>query len=277
VKTEERSTQNNTKQQSTMNEDPSPSPTTKHPQKLPTGANKADQTKKNYDCGVVYINKWMVENEHPLFEALTDEHVEADHLQNYMENIMHWLAITPFKTSSGYLQNSVKTQYFSNIKNAFKSRFPNREIWKDDDYWKDLLKDFKKCCERSRILDPSVVETRKSAPLYRDVSQARTRTTTVRAKHMNEKADAKGVAMGMIKEATAYSIQKLAEFCLCSQAIGRGGEHVFLRWTEMRWDDFFRHRILIGRWQSSQRRNAPCCSATDFSIACARCFRWVCS
>jgi hypothetical protein len=66
-----------------MNEDPSPSPTTKHPQKLPTGANKADQTKKNFDCGVVYINKWMVENEHSLFEDLTDEHVEADHLQNY--------------------------------------------------------------------------------------------------------------------------------------------------------------------------------------------------
>ena len=64
---------------------------------------------------------------------------------------MHWLVITPFKTSSGYLQNFVKTQYFSNIKNAFKSRFPNPEIWKDDDYWKDLLKDFKKCCERSRI------------------------------------------------------------------------------------------------------------------------------
>ena len=43
-------------------------------------ANKADQTKKNYDCRVLYINKWMVENEHPLFEDLTDEHVKADHL-----------------------------------------------------------------------------------------------------------------------------------------------------------------------------------------------------
>ena len=137
-----------------------------------------------------------------------------------MENIMHWLAITPFKTSLGYLQNSLKTQYFINIKNAFKSYFPKREIWKNDDYWKDLLKDFKKCCKRSRILDPSVVETCKSAPLYRDVSQARTRTTTFRAKHMNEKADKKGVALGMIKEATAYKIQKLAEFCLWLQWLG---------------------------------------------------------
>jgi hypothetical protein len=31
----------------------------------------------------------------------------------------------------------------------------------------------------------------------------------------------------------------LAEFVLCRQAVGRGGEYVFLRWSEAFWDDFY--------------------------------------
>ena len=211
------------------------------PQKLPPGSHKAGSTQQNYSLGAKYINMWLEENHYPKFEDLSDEDVEADHLQNFIENIMYWLAVTPFKTSSGWLVNRSKEQYFSNIKNAFKLHFPNREIWASnkEEWWKELFKDFKTNCERSRLHDATVEEARKSIPLYRDVSKARTNSTTVRAKHMNDKADLRSVAMGMIKEASAYSIQKLFELNLCWQAIGRGGEHVFLCWTEMRWDDFF--------------------------------------
>jgi hypothetical protein len=54
---------------------------------------------------------------------------------------------------------------------------------------------------------------------------------------MNEKVDAKTVAMATIKDGSNASVQKLAEFNLCRQAIGRGGEHVFLCWSEAAWDD----------------------------------------
>ena len=141
---------------------------------------------------------------------------------------------------------------------AFKHRFPEHDIWaaNKEDWWKEQLKDFKKSCKRSRIADPSVEEMRKSAPLYRDVSKARTLSTTIRAKYLNLKADAKGVAMGMLKEASCYSIQKLFEFALCWQAIGRGGEHVFLRWTEMRWDDLFQAPDFD--WSMSKQSEKKC-------------------
>ena len=213
---------------------PSPS---KYPPKLAAGANKADSTRKGYEAGVKYINKWMGENNLPTFEDLTTEDVEADHLQNYIENIMHWLSVTQFPTPAGFMANTVKATYFSNIKSSFKNKFPDHEIWNKGEYWTELLADFKKNCKRCRINDTVVEETRKSAPLYRDLSGSR--NTCVRAKYVNDKVDARGVAMGMLKEGSAYSIQKLAEFNLCMQACGRGGEHVFLRWTEMQWDHYF--------------------------------------
>jgi hypothetical protein len=69
------------------------------------------------------------------------------------------------------------------------------------------------------MADPAVEETRKSAPLYRDLGTAR--YTAVRAKHLNDKVDAKFVAMSLIKDISEYNAQKLAEFALTRQAIGR--------------------------------------------------------
>jgi hypothetical protein len=50
--------------------------------------------------------------------------------------------------------------------------------------------------------------------------------------------------MSLIKDISEYNAQKLAEFALTRQAIGRwGGEQVFLRWTEGR----STHLILSGQ------------------------------
>ena len=68
------------------------------------GANNSKLTKMRYDVGVKYINKWMKENQHPPFDALTSQDVEANHLQMYMEDIFHWLSATPL-TFSSYKQN----------------------------------------------------------------------------------------------------------------------------------------------------------------------------
>eukprot|EP00956_Cyclotella_meneghiniana_P042754 scaffold249312_cov72-Cyclotella_meneghiniana.AAC.3 len=84
---------------------------------------------------------------------------------------------------------------------AFKHRFPEHDIWaaNKEDWWKEQLKDFKKSCKRSRIADPSVEDMRKSAPLYRDVSKARTLSTTIRAKYLNLKGRRKGSCYGHAK------------------------------------------------------------------------------
>jgi hypothetical protein len=103
-------------------------------------------------------------------------------------------------------------------------------------------------------LDPNVEETRKSAPLYHDLGS--TRSTAVRAKYINEKVDAKTVSMAMIKDGSKASVQKLAEFNLCRQAIVRGGEHVFLRWSEATWDDFFRAPDFD--WSTIKQKETKC-------------------
>jgi hypothetical protein len=151
---------------------------------------------------------------------------------------MNWLAATQFPTREGFLEKTSKVTYFSHIKNVWKKRFPKRDdVWNNEPYWSELMSDFKKKVDNSRMADPNVEEIRKSAPLFRDLSG--TRCTAVRAKYLNDKVDARSIAMAMIEEGSVFSVQKLAEFVLCRVAIGRGGEHVFLRWTEAFWDEFF--------------------------------------
>jgi hypothetical protein len=199
-------------------EEPSPS---RVPEKLPAGASKAKKTQDGYKNALNYINRFLTEKKLPAFDDLTPEDVEADHLQNWIENIMHWLALNQFKTHQGtYLMVSAKVKLFSQIKMVWQHRFPDRNLWGKDKYWKELLNEFNSSCARSRILDPNVQEMRKSAPLYRDLGS--TRSTAVRAKYLNERVDAKTVvAMAMIKDGSKAIIQKLAEFNLCRQAIGR--------------------------------------------------------
>jgi hypothetical protein len=207
---------------------PPPSPSKRAPPALPIGAKKAAKTNDGYANGLKYIEMFLKAKELPSFSELTDEDVEADHLQNFIDNMMHWLATTQFPTRAGYLDKTSKVTYFSNAKSVWKYRFPKREdLWKNDEYWRELTADFKKKCDNSRMADPNVEELRKSAPLYRDLSGAR--CTAVRAKYLNDKVDARSIAMAMIMDGSQFSVQKLLEFVLCRAAIGRGGEHVFLR------------------------------------------------
>ena len=56
------------------------------------------------------------------WSELTDEDVEADHLQNFIDNLMYWMATTQFPTRVGYLDKSSKVTYFSYAKSVWKSR-----------------------------------------------------------------------------------------------------------------------------------------------------------
>lgn len=78
-----------------------PSPSKRTPDALPIGANKAKKTQDDYRTGLKYIDWFLKEQNLPSFDKLTDKDVEADHLQNFIDNNMHWMAITQIKTPRG--------------------------------------------------------------------------------------------------------------------------------------------------------------------------------
>ena len=92
--------------------------------------------------------------------------------------------------------------------------------------------------------------------MYRDLSGAR--CTAIKAKYLNDKIDAKSIAMAMIMEGSKFSVQKLVEFILCRATIGRGGgEHVFLCWTKAYWDEFF-NTPDFDWWSVIKTNNVKC-------------------
>jgi hypothetical protein len=59
------------------------------PDPLPIEAGKAKKTQDNNRPGLKYINWFLEEQNLPLFDNLTHKDVEADHLQNFIDNNMH--------------------------------------------------------------------------------------------------------------------------------------------------------------------------------------------
>jgi hypothetical protein len=81
-----------------------PSPSNRAPPALPIGANKAKKTQDGYALGLKYSEMFLEKHNLPKFNELTDQDVEADHLQNFIDNTMHWLAATQFPTREGFLE-----------------------------------------------------------------------------------------------------------------------------------------------------------------------------
>jgi hypothetical protein len=98
------------------------------------------------------------------------------------------------------------------------------------------------------MADPAVEETRKSTPLYRDLSGSR--CTAVRAKHLNDKVDAKFIAMSLIKDMSVYNAQKLAEFALTRQVdklLGEVESKSFFDGSKLVGMNILMHLILTGQ------------------------------
>jgi hypothetical protein len=113
-------------------EEPSPS---RVPVKLLAAANKTKKTQDGYKNGMNYINRFLTAKKLPAFDDLTPEDVEADHLQNWIENIMHWLALNQFKLRQGtYLMVMAKVKLFSQIKIVWQHRFPDHNLWGKNKY-----------------------------------------------------------------------------------------------------------------------------------------------
>jgi hypothetical protein len=114
------------------------SPSKRATNPLPIGAGKAKKTQDNYQTGLKYINWFLEEQNLPLFDNLNHKDVEADHLQNFIDNNMHWMVVTQFKTPMGWLDIVSKVKYFSHIKMVWQHKFPKSDLWKNETYWTEL-------------------------------------------------------------------------------------------------------------------------------------------
>ena len=128
---------------------------------------------------------------------------------------------------------SGKESTFRCMKTAFHQKFPNHDLFCDDRFWSASTSSFVSKSANARINDSTVLETRSSRPLYRKNSPH-----LIRQKWRGEDViDAVSVAFAYVLNVTPPRLAKLAEFNISRNSIGRGGEHMFLRYCETWWDD----------------------------------------
>jgi len=259
------------------------SKTTQNNRKVPAplglSSKKAPSTGDGYDSAKKYVDKFFKLRDYPLFDELTDEDVEGEHLAHYMENFFHWLATNNHEYKPGmYLMPSGKeTKYYQTI-SIFQDKFKEHNLWKNDDWKKSTHYWFMKKCRREDIVDPDIEQERKSIPLYKDLSKSRTLIRQMYIGNGVNKAvvDLKSITMAMISEGSAESCHSLAELNLVVTGIGRGGEHVFLRWGETAFDEYF-HALDLD-WPIIKQSDRKCilvfcdrdlyCCCVFFALGC---------
>ena len=211
------------------------------------GFGRANATLDGYSTVEGYVDKYLTENQFPVFKELTDAHVEGDHLLDLLYRVFTWVAETKFYTTrdggQGTVSVDTKLMYIGKIKTLFYEKFKRHSFWKEQDptWWTDYRARFTKHALRHADGEggANTAESRKTGVLLRDVSKER---GLLRAKlHGLPIIDAKTVATSMFEKAAQdrKSINDLLEFNVCRSAIARGGEHLFMRWPDTFWDYYF--------------------------------------
>lgn len=224
---------------------------------LPIGAMNAANTADGLASAIKYVDKFFIaRGVRERYSTLTDEDVEGDHLRHIFDNLFHWFATTsfPVNSASGYMVLSGKDTKYKQMKSAFQKKFPNHPLFKDDSYWSTTKSLFTKKCRNSSITDTDIIDERRSVPLYRTINDS-----IIRKKYRGDSTDlidAVAVSFSFIVNGSPSSCQKLAEQNMSRNAIGRGGEHLFLRFQETYWDELFRAADFD--WQIIKQSDKKC-------------------
>ena len=234
----ETSEQSNTAAHVVMASEPPPPPP---PPPLPPAAPRggfglAAKTNAEYEKTRKYINEFLTKDgKFPPFDELTVEHVEGPNLAAVIEGFGGWFSETQFKTHLGtWLSTDTKAIHYGKAKEMWKAKFHSHELWRDENWWTDVLKLFKRACDRALMDDPGTMEERKSEGIYRDLSSD---TTSIRAKYLDlSVVDARTITMSMIRNGNAKAVTDLMEFNMCRNACGRAVEHSLVRWDEAEYD-----------------------------------------
>ena len=209
----------------------------------------ADNTAKERRTGKSYINKFLGEmrpfgdDNITTFDAITPEHLEEDNMMRFIQNFYGWLANTAvFTRQKTWLSTDNKIAYRKYAKNAIRQKFPTHPIFQNVwvEWHEEMEKKFRRQCNRARQNDDNINETRKSEPLYRDVSH-RERFPAIRAKYLGlNHYDCRLISTALLKSIrNKDSAGKLAEFNVSRAANARGSEHYGLRWDEGSFDPYY--------------------------------------
>jgi len=178
-------------------------------------------------------------------------------LQRTFDHLFSWLARTafPVRSLSGYMVPTGKDLKYKQIKSAFQKKFPNHPLFKDESYWSTMGELFRAMCGgNAKITDTNVYEVRSQIPLY-----CRIDDTLIRQKYRGDPTslvDALAVSFSFVVNGSKNSCHKLAEQNLSRNAIGRGGEHLHLRFDESYWDELF--RALDLDWPIVKQKATKC-------------------
>jgi hypothetical protein len=139
-----------------------------------------------------YINQYLRKNEYlpNSIDELTDEHMEGEHLKNFMENFGKWLARTKFDTKQKTsLGNKTKEEYFKMSKEVLKLRSSDHPCFNDAPVWfPDMKRRFDKECKRSSMQNSDVSEERESQPFYSDLATSSGLNRLIRHKYAGDDA-----------------------------------------------------------------------------------------
>ena len=147
------------------------------------------------NTGLFYINKFLSEmtpfgdDDIGSFTQVTPQHVEGDNLEKIMNGFYCWLDKTAFRIKlNTWLSTDKKMQYQKYAKQVIRERFPDHHLFSDRyiEWHNDIVKAFKRQCDRSRQLDENINEERKSQPLHPDV-EGRGKPIAIRAKYLRTK------------------------------------------------------------------------------------------
>jgi hypothetical protein len=223
---------------------------------LPIGHRNAANTQAGLNTAIKYIDMWFKhKGVHERFNTLPDN-LPIDHLQRTFDHLFSWLARTafPVRTPSGHMVPSGKELKYKQIKSVFMKKFPNHPLFKDELYWSTMTKEFTAMCANAKITDTNVYDVRSQIPLYRRIDD-----TLIRQKYRGDPTslvDALALSFSFVVNGSENSCHKLAEQNLCRNAIGRGGEHLFLRFDESYWDELFRAFDLD--WPIVKQKTTKC-------------------
>lgn len=220
------------------------------------GHKNAANTQAGLDNAIKYIDMWFQHRGyHERFDTLPND-LPIIHLQAIFDHLFSWLARTvfPVRSQTGYMVPSGKETKYKQMKSAFQKKMPNHPLLKDESYWSTMWKEFTDMCARANITDTNVYEVRSQIPLYRRIDD-----TLIRQRYRGDPTtlvDALALSFSFVVNGSANSCHKLAEQNLCRNAIGRGGEHLFLRFDEAFWDELFRGLDL--EWPIVKQKTTKC-------------------
>jgi len=146
------------------------------------------------------------------------------------------------------LRPGTKAEYFGKVKEHFKSKIPNLNIWNDDEKWYSaLLEQVKGHAKRNSFVGEDAVEEESCRGIVIRTSEGKLRQSQRLWIEHEVGADLESMMKALLKSNAPLKYTTRAKIMMTYFGVGRGGEIKFLRWDEFLWDTYF--SCVQGWWK----------------------------